>query len=648
MASNVNALIATGITPPQVETMQQAAQRGLSVASLGQQIKTQQIQNQIGQIDLQQKQLDMRDQATIRQLLGLAATTPQGGGQPQGPQPAPLATASNGRPTLMTPPNQNPGQNTLGGTVNQQAATMPDGLINRTGQPVDGTPSLPSGPGAPAAQAPAGAAPLSGPPRGQALDLGAFADSLAGKVQPKTQLALKTMATDLQKKTGDILETKGKIAQQESDLIAALAHNVQKTADPETGDYDPTAWDGGLSMIEARSPEYAAHIEPLRQAIAQNPRVLNQLVDQSASLASHDVVKGWASESEANTGAQKAGREQEEFNIKKPGLEAEAGILQNKLKQITNADPAAFSQLVNNVAPKDKNPALNLRTQGLVNFALQRGDVEGAKAAVTAAATEVGALERATDPRVQQNKINLTVANTEARGAAQIQASGMTADDFARAGEQYARTGVMPALGRDSATRGAIVHAGMEWARDNGFSQGNLVSMQAAYSGDKESLKKFQSQRDQIVSFENTAGKNLDLFLQQAAKIPDTGVPWLNTPVRLLSQQIVGSTNMAAINAARQVANNEIAKVTSGGGLSGVLSDSARHEVAGFNPQNATLPQIVAIAKVLKQDMANRHQAMDATLGDIKGRLGGTGGGAAAPKASKRYNPTTGKIEDVQ
>lgn len=228
---------------------------------------------------------------------------------------------------------------------------------------------------------------------------------------------------------------------------------------------------------------------------------------------------------------------------------------------------------------------------------------------------------------------------------------GVTPDDYARAGEQYMRTGVMPPLGMSSGGRMQVLHAGNEWARSQGLSPGDIVTLQAANSGNKKSLEKFQGQRDQIVSFESTATKNIDQFLDLASKIPDTGSPWINTPLRLLNDKMVGSANIAAVNAARAVATNEIAKVTSGGSMSGVLSDSARQEVKDYNPQNATYAQTVAVVKVLKKDMANRHESMDQSLADIKSRFGGNAapaGGAAAPNATKRFNPATGQIEAIK
>lgn len=328
---------------------------------------------------------------------------------------------------------------------------------------------------------------------------------------------------------------------------------------------------------------------------------------------------------------------------------ANAGVDENKLKLIQNANPQEYKDVIDQIAPPGVkgNAALNSRMTAQVNFALKRGDIAGAQAAMTAGAAEMGALEKATDPRVQANKVSLTIANTQARADANLSASGMTPDDFARAGEQYARTGVMPPMGRDSATRGRISHMANEWARNEGLSPAEVVQMQAAYAGDKESLKKFQTQRDQIVSFESAAKKNIDLFLDQAKQLPDSGIPWLNTPLRLLDEKLVGRDFMPAIRAAQRVMNNEVAKVTGGGGLGGVLSDSARHDIDELNGKDITFPAAVKLANVMKQDMANRHGSMDSTLSDIKSRIGGGGASGGGSTATKRFNLKTGQIEDI-
>lgn len=149
-----------------------------------------------------------------------------------------------------------------------------------------------------------------------------------------------------------------------------------------------------------------------------------------------------------------------------------------------------------------------------------------------------------------------------------------------------------------------------------------LARNQAVYHADTGNLLNLQKTEGTLSAFENTAGKNLDQFLTLADKIPDTGIPWLNTPVRQLDVNVVGSANMAAINAARDVAMREIARVTNDPKLSGALTDSARAEVLGLSPTNATLPQIKAVARVLKQDMANVHAGLNQQIESIKSGIG--------------------------
>ena len=177
------------------------------------------------------------------------------------------------------------------------------------------------------------------------------------------------------------------------------------------------------------------------------------------------------------------------------------------------------------------------------------------------------------------------------------------------------------------------------------FPATDLASAIATHKSDAGSLAGLQKNRDAVISFENTAGKNLGMFLDLASKIPDAGSPWVNKPLRALDVSGLGSSEVAAANAARQVANNEIAKVTSNPGLGGQLSDSARHEVESYNPSSATFDQAVAVAKVLKQDMANRHEALDNQLAEIKGRLAapayqgaGTSTSSPAPKSLPTIN----------
>jgi hypothetical protein len=181
----------------------------------------------------------------------------------------------------------------------------------------------------------------------------------------------------------------------------------------------------------------------------------------------------------------------------------------------------------------------------------------------------------------------------------------------------YAKTGILPPLGMgDKGTRKQIINRAAEMMPGL-----DLASAKADYTANQGALTQLTKQREAIGAFETTARKNIDLFLQTAGKVVDTGSPFLNLPLRKLSGAMLGSPDQAAFDAARQVAVNEVAKIVSNPTLSGTLSDSARHEVDAFNPENATLKQAVSVMRLLRQDMDNRTAALDDQIAGIKARI---------------------------
>lgn len=196
---------------------------------------------------------------------------------------------------------------------------------------------------------------------------------------------------------------------------------------------------------------------------------------------------------------------------------------------------------------------------------------------------------------------------------------------------QFAMTGNLPPMGMGKT--GAAMRATIINAAADEYKGLDLASQKAAYEANKKSLDGLQKQRDAISAFEQTASKNIDIFLDTAGKVVDTGSPLANGLLRQASGKLLGSPDQAAYDAARQVAVNEIAKITSNPNLSGTLSDSARHEIEAFNPQSATLAQSVKVMRLLKQDMANRASSMDDQIKAVQQRIAtppgqSSGGGA--------------------
>lgn len=209
----------------------------------------------------------------------------------------------------------------------------------------------------------------------------------------------------------------------------------------------------------------------------------------------------------------------------------------------------------------------------------------------------------------------------------------LTPEALDMAAQQFASTGQMPNVGRGGAVRSQIINAAAAK-----YPKVDLATNQAAFKANEASLKNVTGTLDTLTAFENTGLKNLKQFTDLAAKIPDTGVPWLNTPIRLLNEKMLGSPDQAAALAAGQVALREIARVTNDPKLSGSLTDSARSEVMGLVPNNATIPQIKRVAGILQQDMANVHSSLTDQAQAIKSRLGNSASGGNA-------GPAVGTVE---
>jgi hypothetical protein len=192
----------------------------------------------------------------------------------------------------------------------------------------------------------------------------------------------------------------------------------------------------------------------------------------------------------------------------------------------------------------------------------------------------------------------------------------LTPEATAMAANLYAQTGQLPAgFSRAPQVTSQVINKAATANPD-------IASNKAAYKANTSALNKVVGMRNAVEAYEKTASKNLDLFIEQAKNVPDTGIPILNAPTRALAEQM-GSEKVSAYNTARQVALTEIARVVNNPNLTGVLSDSARKEIESFNPNSATLGQTLRIAQVLRQDMKNRHDSLVEQEKSIRNDLNG-------------------------
>lgn len=408
-------------------------------------------------------------------------------------------------------------------------------------------------------------------------------DALPGHLKPVVQKQFSDAdeaAAKVQETTANAQKATLEVTAAQNDYLGGLAATIRDHK------YDPSAIALALSHARdtyANNPQMLQQIAQVGQHLqsdpAQVPAVVDALIKGSKAQQAADAAAKTADSrvTAATTGTKR-------LELETPKIAADTQIAQQNAAGTQPITPYQQAELGNRAA------ALKVE-QGRLGIDQSRLGLERDKAAQT-----------------QNDKTELTPQGLDA--AAQL----------------FAKTGQLPALGMgDKTTRKAIINRAAEMVPGL-----DVASQKADFNANQSSLKNITGTLDTLTSFEKTAGKNLDQFLALADKIPDTGVPWLNAPVRMLNDKLVGSENQAAVNAARDVALREIARVTNDPKLSGVLSDSARHEVAGLSPANATFAQIKKVAQVLKQDMANVHQSLTEQQSAIQGRISGAG---SAPKA---------------
>jgi hypothetical protein len=220
-----------------------------------------------------------------------------------------------------------------------------------------------------------------------------------------------------------------------------------------------------------------------------------------------------------------------------------------------------------------------------------------------------------------------------------------TPDALDMAAQMFNKTGQLPALGMGAAAaaaRAKILNRAAQVAKENGTS--DPATNKAIYTSMSSALKTLTGQQQAIGAYESTAKKNLDLFEQQAKKVIDTGSPWINKPLRAIDRGALGSPDQVAYDTARQVALTEISRVVSNPNLTGVLSDSARHEMEGAMADGATLAQIYKAAGVLRQDMANRKAGNQDQINQLQMNIKGLGTPEGEKVGESGSKPGLGKV----
>lgn len=197
----------------------------------------------------------------------------------------------------------------------------------------------------------------------------------------------------------------------------------------------------------------------------------------------------------------------------------------------------------------------------------------------------------------------------------------------------YIRTGQMPAFGSGNSAAGArrnFIRRVNQYDQatdkfiddpDATVQHPDLASNAMDFAADKGSLSAITKNLDAATAFQNVAEKNAQLLATKLKGIPDSGYQFVNRVWRPVAGQAQRNQQaMAAFNVYRQSVANEYARLLSQPNLTGVLSDSARHEAGVLLDPNATEPQFIAAVQALANEGANRVQEYQSQINTIRQR----------------------------
>lgn len=159
--------------------------------------------------------------------------------------------------------------------------------------------------------------------------------------------------------------------------------------------------------------------------------------------------------------------------------------------------------------------------------------------------------------------------------------------------------------------------------QNNGKGPG-IAESRTIFRADSTSLNKMVQSYDAITAFEANTANQGAVLKTLVDKVDTTGVPVVERWIRAGRKSIAGDPDVSEFNAQLQIYATEAARILQNPNLTGVLTDSARHEVQEFLPKNATGPQIKRVVDRLTKDFEIRRKSLETQMDTIKGRLSGT------------------------
>ena len=216
---------------------------------------------------------------------------------------------------------------------------------------------------------------------------------------------------------------------------------------------------------------------------------------------------------------------------------------------------------------------------------------------------------------IAERRLNVTI-NNQSSGA-----GGLTEKAKDLAAQNFLMTGqTMPGMG-NAKTRIEI----MNRAAELGYSQPEIANIRTQYDAYKMSLKKLQTQYDQIKAYENAAQSNLSYMMTLAKKYDknQTSIPAINNLINK-AREASGKGDIAGLNAATYDASNEVLKVIKGStGGSAASTDAASKEMQKVMSLAQSYDQKSAVVQAEQIGMSNRARGLTDQISQINQKING-------------------------
>lgn len=182
--------------------------------------------------------------------------------------------------------------------------------------------------------------------------------------------------------------------------------------------------------------------------------------------------------------------------------------------------------------------------------------------------------------------------------------------------------------------RGVLTNPVGRAVLDKAFEQpgANPIAGKADFAANQAALTQITKNLNAVEAFGKTAEKNAQVMLNRMKLVPDTGIPYFNTPIRELARKGGGSAEVSAYRAALTTVIPEFSRILNNPNLTGQLTDTARKEMEHVIDGSSTLNQMMKTLEVLKQDKENRIKDLRSQQESLRQSI--RGGAMVSPDGS--------------